>query len=290
MAFVTASGQGLGASAWLGRANGASWVGVVRQAPAGSPMPLDIGVRLGTRAPLTDLWRAPDGGLWVVGEDGLVRHNADPWGPDADQWSQQALDAKLSGVTGVDGRCVLARGVRESDGLHVLRLFNGVRWNPVGGPGFPIGAMDLAGPDRIWVGGAGLARWDGQGWEILEGFDHAPVVALHAPADDRVVAALADGTFGRVTPGGFQPLGRVPGARAIAIWRERLWIGAGERGLWRAGGGELVCVRADRHCIALEAHADALMIGCSDLVSSSPDGERFPGGCRGTLDGLRLGR
>lgn len=288
MAFVTASGTGLDACAWLGRANGASWIGVVRRAPPGARMPLDIGVRLGTRVNLTGVWRGPDGSLWVVGDDGQVRRNTNPWGPEGEQWANQELDAPLTGIRGVDPRCVLVRGIRASDGAHVLRLFNGARWNPVASPEFALSAMDLSAADRIWVGGDGVARWDGTGWEVL-GIDREnPVVALHAPSDDRVLVALADGTFARVTPAGLEPLGRVPGACAIAVWRERIWIGAGTGGLWRAGGGELVCVRADRACVALEPHAESLLIACQELIASTVDGVGFPGGCRGHLDGLRL--
>jgi len=283
--FLWASGDSLFEAAFLGVAGGAHWVGVVRRAAAGSPMPLDIGIRLGTRTVLTDLWKAPDGTLWVVGEDGNVRVSGDPWGKHADQWEQRALDCPLYGINGVDRTCVLAHGIRESDGTHVLRLFNGARWNPLGGPEIAIETTDISAPDRIWIGGDGVARWDGQGWEVLQ---TPPVLDLHAPTDDQVVVVLEDGTFGRVTPSGFAALGQIDGACAIAVWRGRIWIGAGENGLWRAGGGETVCVREDRHCVSLEPHPTGLMIGCSDLVSSTADGERFPGGCRGYLDGLSL--
>lgn len=283
--FLWASGPSLFDGAFLGVAGGAHWVGVVRKSAAGSPMPLDIGIRLGTRIVLTDLWKAPDGTLWVVGEDGNVRVSGDPWGKDADHWEMRALDAPLFGITGVDPTCVLAHGIRQSDGAHVLRLFNGARWNPVGGPEIRIEAVDLTAPDRIWIAGDGVARFDGVGWDVLE---TPPVLDLHAPSDDAVVVVLEDGTFGRITPDGLLPLGRVEGGCAVAIWEGRIWIGAGDNGLWRAGGGDLVCVREDRHCVSLEVHGGSLMIGCNDLISSTTDGERFPGGCRGYLEGLKL--
>ena len=120
--------------------------------------------------------------------------------------------------------------------------------------------------------------------------DAGRLVAIHAPADDQVVVVREDGAFGRVTPEGLQILGEVEGATAIAVWGGRIWIGAGANGLWRAGGGELVCVRDDRPCVGLEAHADSLLVACSDIVCSTDDGERFPGGCRGALEPLRLQR
>jgi hypothetical protein len=287
-AFVTASGPSLFDASFLGRArDGSWWVGVVRRAPPGSKLPLDIGFRLGTKHPLSDLWQDPDGGLWVCGDNG-VRINPTPWGDrdgTSDRWELRELDAPLHGITGVDARCVLTWGVRQSDGVHVLRLFNGARWNPVGGPGFAITACDLSAPDRIWACGDGVGRWNGEGWDVL---DEPGLIALHAPSDDRVIVLRDDGVFGRVTPEGLAVLGHVEGARAIAVWRDRIWIGAGENGLWRAGGGEVVCVREDRHCVALEARGDSLLIGCTDLVSSTDDGERFPGGCRGVLEPLRL--
>jgi hypothetical protein len=71
----------------------------------------------------------------------------------------------------------------------------------VASPEFALSAMDLSAADRIWVGGtgspAGTARLGGVGEIDREN----PVVALHAPSDDRVLVALADGTFARVTPG-----------------------------------------------------------------------------------------
>lgn len=282
--FLTASGPSLFDAAFLGEAGGAWWVGVVRRARQPAPMPLDIGVRHASRKRLTGLWRSPTGQLWLAGEEGVSR-NPDPWGPDGAEWTTQNLDAQLTGITGVDDRCVLARGIRPSDGHHVLRLFNGSRWNPVASPGFPLHAMEISAPDRIWMAGEGIARWDGEGLHVLElpGF-----IAITAPSDDRVVAVRRDGVFGRVTLDGFEELGQIEGACAVAIWRGRIWIGAGSNGLWRVGGGEVVCVREDRHCIALEAHEDGLLIACADLVSSTADGERFPGGCRGVLDGRSL--
>lgn len=282
--FLTASGPSLFDAAFLGQSGNAWWVGVVRKAPHGAPMPLDIGVRLASKKRLTGLWRSPAGQLWVCGEDG-VRRQPDPWGPDGAEWTQVDLDASFTGITGVSDTCVLARGIRPSDGHHVLRLFNGARWNPVGSPGFVLRDMELSAPDRIWVAGDGLARWDGEGWRVLEspGF-----VAITAPSDDRVVAVHEDGRFGRVTPHGFEAIGQVAGACCVAIYRDRIWIGAGANGLWRAGGGELVQVRADRFCVDLEAHDEGLLIACTDLISSTADGERFPGGCRGALDDRAL--
>lgn len=283
--YLAASGPSLFDAAFLGKAGGAWWVGVVRRARQPSPMPLDIGVRLASKTPLTGLWRSPAGQLWVAGEEG-VRRNPDPWGKEPMEWTSITLDAPLTGITGVDDNLVLAAGIRPSDGLHVLRLWNGAKWNPASSPGFLIRDMEISAKDRIWVAGDGLGRWDGTGWESLElpGF-----VAITAPTDDKVVAVHEDGRFGRVTPSGFEKIGQVEGANSVAIWRDRIWIGAGENGLWRAGGGELVCVREDRYCVGLEAHGtDGLMIACDDLVSSTADGERFPGGCRGTLDGRSL--
>lgn len=283
--FLTASGQSLFDAAFLGEArDGSWWVGVVRRAPHGSKMPLDIGFRLGTKHRLTDLWQDPDGGLWVCGDDG-VRTNPTPWGNESDRWEMRELDAPLTGITGVSATCVLAWGVRQSDGIHVLRLFNGARWNPVGGPGFDIAACDLSAPDRIWVCGGGVGRWNGEGWDVL---DEPGMVAIHAPADDRVVVVREDGVFGRITPDGLAVVGHIDGACAIAIFNDRIWIGAGDNGLWRAGGGEVVCVREDRPCTSLEVRGDTLLIGCSDLVSHTVDGEKFPGGCRGVLDPLRM--
>ena len=282
--FITASGLSLFDAAYLGESGGAWWVGVVRRAPAGSAMPLDLGIRLGTKRQLRDLYRDPTGGLWVAGEGG-VRRNRAPWGPDADLWEQQELDAELHGITGVSETCVLVRGIRQSDGLHVLRHYNGARWNPIGTPEIEIADMCLSGPTRIWIAGDGVARWNGEGWDVL---NTGSMIGIAAPTDDRVVALREDGSFGRITPEGFDFLGHVPGARTIAIWQDRIWIGAADGGLFRAGGGNLECVRPDRHCVSLEAHPEGMMIGCTDLVSSTVDGERFPGGCRGTLDGLRL--
>jgi hypothetical protein len=40
--------------------------------------------------------------------------------------------------------------------------------------------------------------------------------------------------------------------------------------------------------VALEPHAESLLIACQELIASTVDGVGFPGGCRGHLDGLRL--
>jgi hypothetical protein len=210
--------------------------------------------------------------------------NPTPWGNEPDRWELRELDAPLEGITGVSATCVLTWGIRQSDGVHVLRLFNGARWNPVGGPGFEIAACDLSAPDRIWACGEGAGRWNGEGWDVL---DEPGLVAIHAPRDDRVIVARKDGAIARVTPDGLAILGWVEEAQAVAVFDEAIWIGAGENGLWRLAD-TLECVREDRPCHTLEVHEGSLLIGCTDLVSSTSDGARFPGGCRGALDPLHM--
>lgn len=279
MAILTATGPSISDAAFLAENAGKWWVGVARKT-AGR---IDYGIRMSSPSELTGVWRDPDGTLWVSGADGRIHHSADPWGLDAGSWHVRELDASLTGITGVHGTCVLARGVRASDGVHVLRWFDGRKWNAIGGPGIEIAAMHLTSERRIWVGGTGVARWDGEGWEVLE---TPRVVAIHAPTDDRVVVVLADGQIARATPNGLEPFAQIERACAVAVWRDRIWVGAGRRGLWRLGGGEVVCVREDRHCVSLEAHPDSLMIGCSEIVSWTPDGSAFPGGLRGVVESL----
>ncbi len=284
--FIAASGTSLFDAAFLAEArDGSRWVGVLRRAPPDSPTPLDLGFRLGTRERTSGLWRDPEGGLWVCGPRG-VRTNRDPWGPESDLWELRELDAALEGITGVDRRCVLTWGVRASDGASVLRLFNGARWNPLPGPGFAVRSCAILGPDRIWVCGEHTARWDGAGWAVLDD----PGLAIHATMDAAPLLLRPDGRFGRVTAEGFVHLGSLEGAVAIAAWAGAIWLGAGPRGLWVWEGGTLRCVRADRRCVGLEAHPEALLIACTDVIASTEDGERFPAAARGALEPLVLPR
>lgn len=258
-----------------------SAVVLVRPTPVG-PTPLAFGVRCVVDTLMTGLWRAPDGTVFTVDRDGVVRWAADPW--NVDGWLQQQLDLCFLGVTGAaSGQEVWAWGVRGHDGASLLRRWDGREWRPIGAPGFGIAAACVG--NAPWVAGeeGWVARFDGGGWTAVR-VGEIDIVAVHA-VGDVLYAADADGQLWMGDETGFGGCGRVPARPlALAAWRGSLWVGAGGQGLFRVTEGDATCVRSDRHCRSLEAR-DELVIGCDAVISGSPDGERFPATGRGLLDG-----
>jgi hypothetical protein len=242
---------------------------------------VQLGLRLVLDTLLTGLWRDDAGRVWVVDGSGVVRWCDDPWSPEA-AWGQQELDLAFEGVVGGDDG-VWAWGVRASDGASLVRRYDGRAWKPMPSPGFRVRAM--ASGESTWaVGDDGwVARYDRDRWTVLVG-----------ASDQRLLCAMVEGdglicgsAEGHVFAGGVDGLASVatvPGAcHAVARWRGELWVGAGPGGLFRGVSGALQVARSDRPCRSLDARGEHLVVGCDDVLCSSPDGTRFPAVGRGAL-------
>jgi len=263
---------------------------VVLTAPGlpGGP-PVRLGVRLVVDTLLTGLWRSPTGSVWVTDRDGWVRWSDDPW-PDDARWAQQCLDLAFRGIVGGEvvtegavGEQVWAWGARPSDGASLVRRYAAEAWRPVTAPGFAVNAVAIGGAG-VWLAGADgwLARYDTDRWTLISIGREVPLTALWV-GDDTVLAGGADGNIYEGGVHGFTPVAGVPAPiQAVARWGGRLWAGAGAAGLFAGVRGPLAQVRADRAARSLEAH-EQLVIGCDEVLCSTPDGLRFPATGRGFL-------
>jgi len=265
------------ALAYVGPAE--SGVLLTRPGRPGGP-PVELGLRLVRPTLLTGLWRSPAGRVWVVDRDGWVRWCDDPWPHDA-PWGQLELDLAFRGVTGA-GEEAWAWGDRPSDGASLVRRYDGRKWKPVTAPGFAVRAMACG--EHTWaVGHDGwVARYDVDRWTVLAAAPGRELVSA-CVVPGGVIVGAADGEVFQGGVDGFRTVAKVGGpALALASWRGAVWVGCGPAGLFRCDGAVATLVRADRACRSLEAH-EHLLIGCDEVLCSSPDGARFPAVGRGSL-------
>jgi len=257
---------------------------VVLTAPGtpGGP-PVRLAARLVVPTLLTGLWRSHEGRVWVTDRDGVVRWCDDPWADEA-QWAQQELDLVFRGIAGAGDGTVWAWGTRRSDGAGLVRRYDTKAWRAVTAPGFAVRAVS-ASAAGVWLAGADgwVARYDTDRWTVVSVGREVPLTSVCVdPADpERVFVGAEDGNVYAGGVHGFEPFAGVPApVHAVAHWRDRLWVGAGGAGLYAGQRGPLPVVRADRHCRSL-AVGDHLMVGCDEVICSSPDGEAFPATGRG---------
>ncbi len=274
-----ATGIGLTSCAVLAHDGGGTRV--VALEPGGAE-PLRISVRLDVPSGLSGLWRTERGLLVATDPTGKV-WSADPDGLAAGRWTTQDLGMTLRGAHG-RGDAVVVWGERPSDAAPVLATWDGTVWRAVPGPGFRIAAARV-GADGVWaVGDDGLARWDGEGWAVLDGVGRLTALDAGAPGSGapdgaEVLVASADGTVSEGGLAGFRVLGVGPAEPlAVARWRGGVWIGAAE-GLWRLGAGAVKPGRAVTH---LDARGE-LLATTPELVMATADGARFGGALRGLL-------
>ncbi len=277
MRYSHASGTSLYDCVFLAHGPATGAVVAVRRAPPESATPLDVGLRL--EGAFTGLWRSPSGQVWATDRDGVVWHARALWGPEAGKWTRQDLDLDPGGVVGAADDAVFVWGTRRSDGACLVRGWDGRSWKPFPSPPFAVLALDVR-AGLVAVGEDGwFGRLDGPQWTVVHTGTSADLLAVDG-SERQVVAGAADGSVlvGDIT--GFSMRFRVPGpALAVARWQGALWAGAGEHGLFREGA----LVRDDRRCNALEAH-DELLVGCDDVVCSTPNGARFPAAGRGVVE------
>ena len=173
----------------------------------------------------------------------------------------------MTAIWGLDDASVYAGG---SSGEIVARLDGS--WAPLsGGVQLQGTVFALAGRSRSDLYAAGergqLAHFDGHAWTQLD---------LDTKADLHAVLPLPDGSVAICGAGGFMVIGApgrwrtISGAPgdlyALAHHRGKLWVGAGDLGIYAVEGDRLEVVKSNVYTFAIDAGEEYLATAGNDEV------------------------
>ena len=219
---------------------------------------------------MNGLWWSPGGTLYVTFEPGKVYVLR----AGESEWLSSTRGGSLLGIWGLDDQHVYAWG-KDGD-RFVFHFWDGARWDSVEAPG-EILAMHAVSPDRVFVVGAlGLcAEWDGERFEVHEMPETAAFWSVAAAPDGRVWACGPRTSILELTEEGWVDAAtpQVP-ALSLAFWNERLWVAAGQFGLFVVDEGVMTQAHKDLEPMAFDARGNLLMFG-EDALAETADGESF---------------
>jgi len=226
---------------------------------------------LGMQAWFTGLWRSPAGHVYVSDSAGQVHVNDHP-GRASASWRKDPLPGVLTGIWGLDDRCVFTWGVHGDD--TVLYRWDGTAWSRMDSPGRVIGMHGIS-PDLVYaVGNDGLiARLDGDRWLPQPAPLRAVLSDVFVASPDEMYAVGAGGWMLEGSVHGWSVLLEGPGPMfGVARLGDEVLVGAASEGLMRLDGNRLVPVEKMLKAERIDAR--------SALLVSSPEfiGERRPDG------------
>ncbi len=241
----------------------------------------DGGCFFGGQGWLTGVWYSPGRAAYVVDADGEAMVFRDPVilypGQKAakGQITKVELDASLFGVWGLDDRFVLAWG-DHGDGGRIWR-WDGKVWAELPKP--PGTIMDVQGlaPDLvIAVGYHGMiAHWNGRKWTQLASPTRAGLNAVTVVSPDEMYACSSSGVLLEGSVHGWaEALDEGIPLFGVAKFKDNLYVGAGDKGLFLRKGQKLVPFKPTVKATTMEARKDLLVVA-DKLICTSTDGQRF---------------
>jgi hypothetical protein len=249
-----------------------SWIGAVK---AGRLQMLK-----GQLGWLTCLWRSPSGLLFAT--EGTSNHAALWVGKVAaggvTAWHDVRTPFVPSGVWGLDDDFVLAWGSAGGTKTtpHLWR-WDGATWKPMTAPDGT--TVDIHGlrRDLIYaVGQEGLiARFDGSGWQTIPSPTQTMLSSVFVAGEREMYAC---GTRGRLLEGtihGWSELLIADGPlSSVAKWRDTVFVGSADLGLFRLDGNTLVAVDPDVKPHQMDARGN-LLLACDERLVETADGKTF---------------
>jgi hypothetical protein len=246
-----------------------------------------VTMHLGSTGWLTQLWRSPSGSIFVSAASGIIYHHREPFNRTS-PWQEPQVDAALFGIWGIDDRCVFAWGSRKE--VPVFFRWNGSDWSEMPSPKFSVRAVHGLGPDSVYAVGAegGAALWDGRAWQPFQTPTREILTAVFAAGPDEIYAVGNGGTILEASAAGWGKIGEGPGLpgplAAVAKFRDELWVGAGQFGLFKRAGtsNRFDCIKPNAHAVDFDVRQQFL-ITCSDFIGGTADGQSFKLTARGWL-------
>src|SRR6266849_1218818 len=223
----------------------------------------------------TSLWRSPAGCTYVSDSAGTVHVNPDVK-PRAKPWRQHKLKGVLSGVWGLDDKCVFVwGGVKDKD---LMYRWDGKDWKEMESPGEVVGMHGLA-PNLIYAVGAGglVARWDGRRWNKCVTHSTAMLSAVIVASPDEIYAVGAGGVMLEGSSSGWKELLTGPGPMfGVAKYKGDVWVGAAQHGLMKVVKKKLKAVKPNIKAEMLDARRH-LLISSPSVIAETVDGKEFTG-------------
>ena len=274
------------------------WILCAKRATSG-PQPYDFRYQGGTISWYTAIWRAPSGTVYISDMSGQLHTHPDLWAEDArEHWGEHQLGVPLSGLWGIDDRCVLAWGGTSQRGFKVFG-WEGTRWTEMPSPRMDVRSMHGLAPDHVYAVGIGgrIARWDGSAWSDVASPTAEDLKSVFVASEDEVYAVGAGGSVLEGSSSGLDVIAVAPLAQvgmplyAVAKWKGQLWIGGGPQGLFRRVGttGELELFKPKVKATSFDVREQLVIAGDTHVVGSA-DGEKFTGIGRDVLTEARAGK
>lgn len=163
-------------------------------------------------------------------------------------------------------------------GLSEMIRWDGQAWSAMPSPG-EVYAVHGPARDMVFaVGRAGLlSRWDGSAWRTMEPPCRESLIAVHAASEDDVWAIAKPGTLLHGTATSLRPvLTSDKPLKAVARFRDAVYVAVEDAGLFRFEDGELTLVKDTFKPRQLEARESLLCAG-GDSVVGTDDGVKFLG-------------
>jgi len=209
--------------------------------------------------------------------------NADP-GLRAAPWETVSLRGTVTGVWGIDDKCVFAWGIKAK--TTVLHRFDGATWSEIESPG-EVNAMHGLSPKLVYaVGRRGLiSRWDGKRWNKVQSPTQAVLSDVFV-ADEDEMYAVGDGIVLQGSVHGWAHLADADTHLfGVRKWKGKVWIGGASEGLMKIERDKLVSVDPELQAERLDARGE-LLVASPGALAFSTDGKTFKKLPASKLDGL----
>jgi len=242
----------------------------------------DFLIRYGGAGWYTGCYYSPQRTAWVTESHGTVLRFPD-LPARIDRVEEHNLQGLLGGIWGLGDDFVVTWGERENRG--VMYRWDGARWSEIPAPGPHVLAVHGTAPDLLVAAGAGglLSHWNGECWQRVPSPTTTPLAAVFVESGEEIYAVGTAGVLLQGSIHGVAESSPGPGAMfGVVKWRDAVWIGAGEHGLFRRDRNELVCAKPNIAAEALDARED-LIISTPTLIAWTGDGEAYKAFGRNTL-------
>jgi hypothetical protein len=234
-------------------------------------------LRFGGPRWITGIWYSDTRTAYIPDSKGKLTILRDVPNATSDAHAKSAtLDAALMGVWGLSDELVVAWGDNGDEGR--MFVWNGKKWGDLPSPAKGVYDVKGLGPkDLVAVGEGGLiATWNGSRWTRVEPLVETPIAAVAVVSPDEMYAVAGRRLLEGSRHGWAVALEAQHDLFGVAKFKDELWVGGGEEGLFKRKGKKLQCVKDNIPAELIEAR-QVLLAAADHVVATSVDGKAFRG-------------